>query len=319
MTAPHEHSHDQSHAHGHGHSHDQSHGHGHSHSDAHDQPHAQSHDHAQAEILDLDATVLASHLAELIDWLPLEEDPRRVLDLGAGTGAGTLALLDSFPAASVTAIDSSAHHLERLREKAQTRGFAAQVTTVVADLDAEWPDLGSPDWGSPDLVWASASLHHLADPVRVLRAVRELMAVDGLIAVVELAGFPRFLPAGQPADCPGVEDRAHEAAERAFSAHLQHRGADWGPMLTEAGFRVEKHQAFALNVPASVDGIIIPSIGAYALGGLSRMREVVNDVLPAEDLAALDRLLDPEDPTSLLRRSDLVLTTERTAWAARPI
>ncbi|BFO17543.1 hypothetical protein SHKM778_39310 [Streptomyces sp. KM77-8] len=59
-----------------------------------------------------------------------------------------------------------------------------------ADLDTRpWPDLGR-----PDLVWASASMHHMADPGLALRSVRELLAPGGLFAVVELAGLPASCP-----------------------------------------------------------------------------------------------------------------------------
>jgi hypothetical protein len=54
----------------------------------------------------------------------------------------------------------------RLREKAEATGVAGRVRIVQADLDADWPDLGT-----PDLVWASASMHHMADPDRTLRKV----------------------------------------------------------------------------------------------------------------------------------------------------
>ena len=108
------------------------------------------------------------------------------MDLGCGTGAGTFALLDRFPDAHVTAVDASAEHLQRLRTTACARGVEERVSRVQADLDdAVWPDLGS-----PDLVWASASLHHMAHPARVLRAVHDLLTPGGLFAVVELAGFP---------------------------------------------------------------------------------------------------------------------------------
>lgn len=64
--------------------------------------------HGQAEILDLDAEALAEHIASVTAWLPLKNEPRQIVDLGCGTGAGTFALLECFPEAHVTAVDASA-------------------------------------------------------------------------------------------------------------------------------------------------------------------------------------------------------------------
>ncbi|MFJ6982044.1 MULTISPECIES: class I SAM-dependent methyltransferase [unclassified Streptomyces] len=267
-------------------------------------------DHEHADLLDLDATVLADHISAVTAWLPLTAAPRHIVDLGCGTGTGTFALLDRFPEAHVTAVDSSASHLQRLREKACAQGVVGRVRTVQADLDATvWPDLGT-----PDLVWASASMHHLAAPDRALRTVRDLLAPGGLFAVVELAGFPRFLPPGDPDGLDALEERCHAALDGVHAEQVPHRGADWGPMLTGAGFALAGERAFTVRVEGSGDG----AVGAYALGGLRRMRGGVADVLGAADLAALDRLLDDDGPGSLLRRDDLVVRTERTVWAARP-
>ncbi|MBN6038365.1 trans-aconitate 2-methyltransferase [Amycolatopsis sp. 195334CR] len=273
-----------------------------------------AHDHrhdldVQADILDLDAELLAGHTASLIDWLPLAANPRRIVDLGCGTGAGTFALLDRFPEARVTAVDTSAEHLERLRDKAVQHGLADRVRTVQADLEGEWPDLGE-----PELVWASASLHHLADPDRTLRRVHDALAPGGVFAVVELAGFPRFLPDEAPEERPGLEKRVHAASERRHAEHLPHRGADWGVKLTAAGFTVKGERTIAVEVGRSHS----EAVGRYALGGLRRMRQAVANVLSADDLTALDQLLDPGSPHSILRRDDLAVRTERTAWAAVP-
>ncbi|MFJ3433812.1 class I SAM-dependent methyltransferase [Streptomyces cyaneofuscatus] len=272
--------------------------------------HTHSHDsHGEAEILDLDAQVLAEHLTALTGWLPVQAPPRRIVDLGSGTGTGTFALLDRFPEAHITAVDTSAAHLQRLREKACARGAEGRVRTVQADLDAaDWPDLGS-----PDLVWASASMHHMADPDRALKAVHDLLAPGGLFAVVELSGFPRFLPETAPENRPGLEERCHEASDRFHAEHVPHRGADWGPKLTAAGFTVEDERVITVDI----DGSRSEAVGAYALGSLRRLRHSVAGTLAPEDLAALDRLLDTEGPGSLLRRDDLAVRTERTVWAAR--
>ncbi|MEU0696076.1 methyltransferase domain-containing protein [Streptomyces niveus] len=266
------------------------------------------HDHDQAEILDLDAEVLAEHTASITAWLPVEAAPLHIVDLGSGTGAGTLALLRRFPGAEVTAVDTSAAHLHRLLEKAESEGVAGQVRTVQADLDTGWPDLGT-----PDLVWASASMHHMADPDRILRQVHDTLAPGGLFAVVELAGFPRFLPADAPAERPGLEDRCHAALDRHHAEHMPHRGADWGPKLTAAGFTVEGERTITVNLgPPHTE-----AVGRYALSSLRRIRGGVAETLAAEDLAALDRLLDADGPHGILRRDDLTVRTERTVWAAR--
>ncbi|MEU5664355.1 class I SAM-dependent methyltransferase [Streptomyces longwoodensis] len=288
---------------------------------AHPHTHQQTHQHVHpehddsdglAEILDLDAEVLAEHTASITAWLPLQDDPRQIVDLGCGTGAGTFALLDRFPEAYVTAVDASAGHLRRLRAKACARGrLEERVRTVQADLDdTAWPDLGT-----PDLVWASASLHHLAHPERALGAVRELLAPGGVFAVVELAGFPRFLPEDAPEGRPGLEERCHAVVEHLQRDHMPHRGADWGPMLTAAGFTVEGRRTLPVNIEPT--GTRTDAVGPYALAGLRRIRGAVAAALSPEDLTALDHLLDTTGPHSILRRDDLLVRTERTVWAAR--
>ncbi|MEU9189788.1 class I SAM-dependent methyltransferase [Streptomyces sp. NPDC048484] len=284
----------------------------HPHAPHHGAQHGRHQEHeadGQAEILDLDAEVVAEHTASITTWLPLRTGPRQIVDLGCGTGAGTFALLDRFPDANVTAVDTSAGHLQHLRAKACARGLEERVRTVRADLDdTVWPDLGS-----PDLVWASASLHHLAHPDRALRTVHEALAPGGLFAVVELAGFPRFLPESAPEDRPGLEERCHAVTDRLQAEHMPHRGADWGPMLTAAGFTVEGERTIAVNI----EGSRSEAIGRYALGGLQRIRGAAATGLSPEDLTALDQFLDTGSPHSILRRDDLAVRTERTVWAAR--
>ncbi|MFC8869342.1 class I SAM-dependent methyltransferase [Streptomyces sp. NPDC057148] len=282
---------------------------GHQPDHGHDGRHEHS-DSGQAEILDLDAEVLAEHTASITAWLPLKEQPRQIVDLGCGTGAGTFALLERFPDAHITAVDTSAEHLQLLREKACARGVQGRVRTVQADLDNDdWPDLGR-----PDLVWASASMHHMAHPHSALRNVRGLLAPGALFAVVELAGVPRFLPAHAPENRPGLEERAHAAIGSFHAGHVPHRGADWGPMLTAAGFIVEDERTLTVHI----EGARSEAIGRYAYGVLQRIRSVAAPALSPEDLAALDELLDTSSPTGLLHRGDLAVRTERTVWAARP-
>jgi SAM-dependent methyltransferase len=276
-------------------------------------PHA-DHQHAAdvdglAHLLDLDAEVLAEHIADVTAWLPVRAAPIEILDLGAGTGAGTFALLHQFPEARVTAVDSSAAHLKRLQDKAHAANLSDRVHIVQADLDA-WP---WPDFGTPDLVWASASMHHLVDPDRALRSLGELLDPEGLVAIVELDGFPRFLPAGAPEDAPGLEERCHAATQPLHAEQVPHRGADWGLKLAAAGFRLQDRRTVHVDIQDSPGS----AVGPYALATLQRIRDPAAAALGPADVAALDRLLDPTSPHSILHRTDLGVQTTRTVWAGR--
>jgi trans-aconitate methyltransferase len=127
---------------------------------------------------------------DLITWISsLTPDRPLIIDLGAGTGTGALALARQLPHAQVVAVDVSEPMLEHLQHKAHALGVADRIRTVQADLDQPWPALGP-----ADLVWASASLHHMADPDRALTQVLTTLRPGGVLAVTELDSFPCFLP-----------------------------------------------------------------------------------------------------------------------------
>ncbi|HET6484285.1 MAG TPA: methyltransferase domain-containing protein, partial [Actinoplanes sp.] len=73
-----------------------------------------SHDHL-IEMLDLDAEVLHDYHNDLIAWVGREAADRpRVLDLGAGSGTGALALARELPGSRITAVDVSPEMLAHL-------------------------------------------------------------------------------------------------------------------------------------------------------------------------------------------------------------
>jgi SAM-dependent methyltransferase len=282
---------------------------------------------ALAELLDLDAEVLHSYLSEVTGWireLAADPPPRRILDLGSGTGTGTLALLKRFERADVIALDISADMLHRLMDKARALGVAGQVRTVQADLDAAWPAVGT-----ADLVWASASLHHLADPDRVLAEVFAALRPGGLLVVAELDSFPRFLPddLGLGLGRPGLEARCHDALDQDRAARLPHLGSDWGARLSGAGFIIEAERSFAIELTPPLPA----AASRYAQASLRRMRSGLDGQIDgqtsagrtsagqisAEDLAALDTLIDSDGPDGIRQRDDLSVRTTRTVWIAR--
>ena len=286
--------------------------HHHRHHDQH-QPAAETDEAAMAELLDLDAEVLHSYLSEVTAWiheLAAGRPTRRVLDLGSGTGAGALTLVQRFDGADVIALDMSARLLDRLRDKARVLGVADRVRTVQADLDAAWPAIDA-----VDLVWASNSLHHMADPDRVLTEVFAAIHPGGLLAVAEMNSIPRFLPDDLGVGRPGLEARCHAALAEGRADELPHLGSDWGPRLSQAGFTIEEERPFAIDLTPPLPA----STGRYAQASLRRVRSSLDGRMGADDLATLDTLLDSDGPDGVLQRGDLTVRATRTVWvASRP-
>jgi SAM-dependent methyltransferase len=278
--------------------------------------HHAHHDHPDAdadlaELLELDAQVLHSYLSDVTSWvrrLAGELPVRRVLDLGCGTGNGTFALARCFEAADLIALDQSTEMLGRLEIKARQLGLADRIRTLQADLDLEWPGIDP-----VDVVWASNSLHHLADPDRVLAKIFTTIRPGGILAVAELGSFPRFLPDDIGLGQPGLEARCHAAVAGQMAHSLPHLGSDWSPRLRRAGFTVAAEQPFVINLTPPLPA----STGRYARASLQRIRSGLHDQLTADDLAALDTLISSTGPDGVLRRDDLTVRALRTAWVAR--
>ncbi|WP_433306997.1 class I SAM-dependent methyltransferase [Actinoplanes sp. CA-030573] len=254
-----------------------------------------------ADLLDLDIDVLHDYHRAVIGWAgSLVPDRPRIVDLGAGSGAGTLSLARLLPTAEVTAVDVDEEMLDHLRRRAAATGVADRVRTIRADLDGEWPALGP-----ADLVWASASMHHLADPARALTRVRDVLRPGGAFVVTEMDSFPRFLSGTADA---ALEDRLHEAAaQRRHEAGL-HMGLDWGARLKAAGFELDGERRFDIKLPSPLPAKAVD----YARATLERARHGLADQLDATDRAALERVI-----TTLPEREDLTVHATRDVWTAR--
>ncbi|MEV0322949.1 class I SAM-dependent methyltransferase [Streptomyces sp. NPDC050658] len=285
------------------------HAHASDHRHADSAPHDAAHQHRLAEVLDLDARLFASYLTTVTGRLACLAggEVKDIVDIGAGTGAGTFALLEQFPTARVTAVDSSAAMLAGLAEAAAERGLGDRVRTLEADAAH-----GLPGITDADLVWASASLHHVDDPAAALAGIHAALRPGGLLAVAELDGMPRFLPDDAVPDRPALEARCREALDALQAEHVPHLGADWGGRLTAAGFTVEQERTERLELRAPLpDGV-----GRYAYLTLSGIRGRLDGLVEPADLAALDALLDG-GPADVRRRDDLVVRSTRQLWVAR--
>jgi ubiquinone/menaquinone biosynthesis C-methylase UbiE len=115
----------------------------------------------------------------LIDHI--RSQPRRILDLGCGTGSTTLLLKQAFPDAAVIGLDLSPYMLTVAHDKAQRAGLNIQFQHGNAE------QTGFAD-GSFDLVTASLLFHEtpplvscniLQECFRLLRAGGEVVILDG--------------------------------------------------------------------------------------------------------------------------------------------
>ncbi|HVT69339.1 MAG TPA: class I SAM-dependent methyltransferase [Trebonia sp.] len=270
-------------------------------------------------LLDLDAEVLHDYWSAALDWVrdaavagagagaEAGARPGGLLDLGAGTGTGALGLAARFPEAEVIALDIEPTALARLHDKAQGLGLAGRVRTVAADLDAGWPELGR-----LDLTWASMSLHHMADPGRVLADVLAATRPGGLIAVAEFAEPLRFLPVDLGNGRPGFEERAVAVLGDVHAKEMPALGSAWAPRLTAAGWQVLDEREFRIDL----DPPAHPRAGEYARAWFARLSDNLTDRLEPDDRATLQALLD-DGPGSLSRRTDLHIRGTRTVTIAR--
>ena len=250
------------------------------------------------EILDLDAEVNGRYLDDSFDLIAdlLGSAPRRIVDLGAGTGTGSVALARRFDDAEVVAVDSSSEMIDATRAAAVSAGVGQRVQGVRADVDHGWPTIEP-----VDLVWAASSMHHVADPAAAFDAAFAGIRPGGVVAVVEMDDQPMFLPAA---------DGLAEVEERLHVAMGWRQGHDWAATIRGAGFTDLRVHALVTDlVPAP------PRAVDYAEKFLRRVNSLVqqgNSGVSAEDAEALDILLG-----SLRERSELRFHSTRTLWLAR--
>jgi tRNA (cmo5U34)-methyltransferase len=164
----------------------------------------------------------------------LGRPPRRVLDLGAGTGMLAARVAARYPAAELVLTDGAPAMLEQARE---TLGDRARI--VVADLAGPLPE------GEFDAVVSALAIHHLSDDDKraLFTRVRSVLPPMGVFVNAEqVAGpypcFDRYYREWHEASAraAGSDDAEWAGAEERM-AH--DRCSDVGSQLTwlrEAGF-----------------------------------------------------------------------------------
>ena len=107
-------------------------------------------------------------------------DPKRILDLGAGTGSAAVALATTYPGSRIIALDFAEAMLA-------VGGHARQEDYPIAAVCADSANLPIDD-DSIDLIFSNLMLHHCPDPGAVLSEARRVLHFPGLLT------FTKFGP-----------------------------------------------------------------------------------------------------------------------------
>ncbi|GGN87669.1 SAM-dependent methyltransferase [Streptomyces albiflavescens] len=277
------------------------------------------HDHTQIDfadwlpLLEQEAELFTPLYAEAAAWLrERRPDPELIVDAGSGPGVISCLLADTFPQARVVAVDGAEPLLERARARADRLGVADRFSTVEAELA---DGLGFLEYPA-DLLWASRSLHHVGDQRAALSGFARGLAPGGTLALLE-GGLPtRFLPRDIGIGRPGLQSRIDAVHDEWFTrmrAELPGAVAeteDWPALLTAAGLRHTATRTFLLDFPAPLSD----EARAFVVTSLTQRRDGLAEGLDADDLATLDRLLDPDDKASVHHRPDVFLLTAQTVY-----
>jgi SAM-dependent methyltransferase len=265
--------------------------------------------------LESQAELFASLYERAMAWLAQEvTEPGLIVDAGSGPGVVSCLFAETFPGARIVAVDGSEPLLERARARAQRLGVADRFGTIAGELPDVLDELDYP----ADLLWASRSLHHLGDQRAALTAFAARLAPGGTLALMEGGLPPRYLPRDIGIGRPGLQARIDAVEAEWFTrmrAELPGHVAeteDWPALLAAAGLKHTRTHTFLLDLPAPASD----RARAYVVAALSHLRERLPEGLAAEDLATLDRLLDPDDEASLHRRPDVFVLEAHTVHTA---
>ncbi|MFI6892918.1 class I SAM-dependent methyltransferase [Streptomyces sp. NPDC050256] len=303
---------------GHGH-HDAGHAHDHQHGGT------QGHHHGPSDpdwdvmgpLLEQNAELSSEQYTQAARWiagLPDAPKVRRVLDIGSGPGVISCLLAEAFPDAEVVAVDGTPALLERTRARAERLGLGDRIVTLHAELPGELAGLGQ-----ADLIWAGNTLHHMGDQRAVLAGFAALLNPGGTVALVEGGLQPRQLPRDLGFGRPGLEARMEAVQAELFEEmradlpEARRENEDWAALFTAVGLAPQGTRSFLLDLPAPLGDVA----REHVVAELTRRRDGLRDRLADDDIAVLDRLLDPEDPAGLHRRPDTYLLLARTVHLGR--
>ena len=183
---------------------------------------------ATCDSVDLLAREIARRMDERLDYIRVT--PRRVLDLGCGTGADLPRLAERFPDATLIAADFSPAMVAGAGARIRPARSGGLLRRLLSGAPAALPHLVAQSDALPlaraslGLVWSNLMLPALDDPLPTFREIHRTLEVDGLVMFSTLGPDTlRELRAVLP-------DRRGERVHRFIDMH------DIGDALVQAGF-----------------------------------------------------------------------------------
>ncbi|PAT36221.1 class I SAM-dependent methyltransferase [Vandammella animalimorsus] len=133
---------------------------------------------ARQHIAQEQQAITAPAALALLDTLPALPGRGHFLDLGGGPGWVAIALAQRLPGWQGTVCDQ-AEAVTVAQDNIQAAGLATRLRAQACDLNEDFPALaGEEGYG---LIWCSALLHFLRDPLALLRQARAALRPGGLL------------------------------------------------------------------------------------------------------------------------------------------
>lgn len=98
-------------------------------------------------------------LDQMLDYLPGQSGPMRILELGCGSGNLTTKIIKRYPESKLTVVDASEKMISLVENRFQTQTNVVYVRELFQNLDFANDSF--------DLVLSSISIHHLTDPEKL--------------------------------------------------------------------------------------------------------------------------------------------------------
>lgn len=111
----------------------------------------------------------------ILDYIPKYLKPKRIVDLGCGTGNLSEGIVNQYPEAELIAVDLSASILQEASERLKNYSNIKYLNEDFNTLEFET--------GSVDLIVSSIALHHLTDPQKekLLKKIYTWLSPNGIL------------------------------------------------------------------------------------------------------------------------------------------